>query len=145
MCIILQNQQIRKLTKVGMIIRNFVDAKLESIMQARQLAANIDQASQQLANKVLNFLSGALQLMPIELCAEIAPKVLNFTSLEDPQVKVTAYLTIEVLFASRRFQGQPGLIQISTRTLKRLLDNSEIIQNMTLEDVEVDDEGNEIR
>ena len=46
MCIILQNQQIRKLTKVGMIIRNFVDAKLESIMQARQLAANIDQASQ---------------------------------------------------------------------------------------------------
>jgi hypothetical protein len=53
--------------------------------------------------KLLNFLSGALQLMPIELCAEIAPKVLSFCSLEDAQVKVTTYLTIEVLFASRRF------------------------------------------
>lgn len=62
-----------------------------------------DQSQQGVAVKLLNFLSGALQLMPIELCAEIAPKVLSFCSLDDAQVKVTAYLTIEVLFASRRF------------------------------------------
>ena len=83
--------------------------------------------------------------MPIELCAEIAPKVLSFCTLEDAQIKVTAYLTIEVLFASRRFQGSPGLIQTSTKTLKRLLDNTEIISNMTLEEPEVDNEGNEIK
>lgn len=83
--------------------------------------------------------------MPIELCAEIAPKVLSFSGLEDPQVKVTAYLTVEVLFASRRFQGSPGLITTSTKTLKRLLENTEIISNLTLEEPEVDEQGNEIK
>ena len=83
--------------------------------------------------------------MPIELCAELAPKVRRFSELEDPQVKVSAYLTIEVLFASRRFQGSPGLIQTSINMLRGLLDNSEIIQNMTMEEPEVDDEGNEVR
>jgi hypothetical protein len=41
--------------------------------------------------------------MPIELCADLTPKVLQFSEIEDPQIKINAYLTIEVLFASRRF------------------------------------------
>jgi len=104
-----------------------VDAKLNHIQQSKQISTHIEAAGQQVAAKLLSFLSGALQLMPIELCAEIAPKVMQFADLEDAQIKVSAYLTIEVLFASRRFQGGPGLIQTSTRALKRLLDNAEII------------------
>jgi hypothetical protein len=41
--------------------------------------------------------------MPISLCGELIPKILNFAEIEDPHVKVNAYLTLEVLFASRRF------------------------------------------
>jgi hypothetical protein len=65
--------------------------------------------------------------MPIELCAELSPKVLRFCQVEDSQVKVRAYLTMEVLYASRRFNENT----VSTRTLKNLLDNSEIIQSMS--------------
>jgi hypothetical protein len=43
--------------------------------------------------------------MPIELFAETVPKVMNFTRIEDPQIKLTAYLSIKVLFAGRRFLG----------------------------------------
>jgi hypothetical protein len=43
--------------------------------------------------------------MPIEFCSEIAPMVLRIADIEDNMVKVQAYLTLEVLFASRRFQS----------------------------------------
>ena len=75
--------------------------------------------------------------MPIELCAQIIPSILSFAEIEDSSVKVNAYLTLEVLFASRRFsESESGELQLSEmpiRTLKRLLDNSEIIQDMTYE------------
>ena len=75
--------------------------------------------------------------MPIELCAEITPMVLRFAEIEDSQVKVQSYLTIEVLFASMRFTqvgGAPDIV--SSRTLKQLLDNTEIIQSISYEQEE---------
>lgn len=52
--------------------------------------------------------------------------------MEDSTIKVRAYLTLEVLFASRRFDTDSSRLA-ANRTLKYLLDNSEIIQNMTYE------------
>ena len=52
--------------------------------------------------------------------------------MEDSTIKVRAYLTLEVLFASRRFDTD-GSRLAANRTLKYLLDNSEIIHNMTYE------------
>jgi len=43
--------------------------------------------------------------MPLELCAELTPKILTFSELDDSSVKINAYLTLEVLFASRRFSN----------------------------------------
>jgi hypothetical protein len=43
--------------------------------------------------------------MPLELCAELTPKILAFSELDDSSVKINAYLTLEVLFASRRFSN----------------------------------------
>ena len=71
--------------------------------------------------------------MPIELCAEITPKVLQFAEIEDAQVKINAYLTIEVLFASRRFShynNDEGINMVASKSLKRLLDNAEILNTM---------------
>lgn len=48
---------------------------------------------------------------------------MNFASIDDPQVKINAYLGIEVLFASRRF----GSNLVALNTLKSLLDNSEAV------------------
>jgi len=83
--------------------------------------------------------------MPIELCAEIMPKVLRFSEIEDSKVKVNSYLTLEVLFASRRFshQGPDGQVNlVASNTLKHLLDNAEIIHNIQYD---IDEEGNEIQ
>lgn len=33
---------------------------------------------------------------------------------------------------------------VSTKTLKHLLDNNEILQNVSFQDVQVDEDGNEI-
>lgn len=56
--------------------------------------------------------------------------VLRIAEIEDNMVKVQAYLTLEVLFASRRFSSNDIIAQ---RILKSLLDNAEIIQNMAVD------------
>jgi hypothetical protein len=107
----------------------------------------MDSVSQKVAIKILNFLSGALQLMPLELCAELTPCILKFSELEDASVKINAYLTLEVLFASRRFSNynvDQNMHLVSAKTLKHLLDNNEILQNVSFQDVQVDEEGNEV-
>jgi hypothetical protein len=66
----------------------------------------MDQSAQQQLLKLMNFVSGAVQLMPIHLCQEMAPVILQFAQeIEDSAVKVRAYLAIEVLFASRRLDN----------------------------------------
>ena len=83
--------------------------------------------------------------MPIEFCQDIAPLVLKFSELGDSQVKVQTYLTLEVLFASRRFtaEGAANADLVSGRIFKSLLDNAEIVQSMTVDqqDDEEDEEG----
>jgi len=80
MCIILQNKAIRKLGSVGHYIKGFLDSKLEQTMQSATVkGSQIEPVLQQQAIKVLNFMSGAFQLMPIELVVELAPKILRFT------------------------------------------------------------------
>lgn len=41
--------------------------------------------------------------MPISLCCDLDIKIFRLTHLDDPMVKTHAYLTLEVLYASRRF------------------------------------------
>lgn len=91
----------------------------------------IDSVSQKSAIKLLNFLSGAVQIMPLDLCGELIPKILKFAEIEDPLLKVNAYLTLEVLFASRRFNQDNQSSMVLSQTLKSLLDNPEIIQNVS--------------
>lgn len=103
------------------------------------------------AVKILKFLSGAFQLMPIELCAELVPQVLNFSAIEDPSIKLNAYLTLEVLFASRRFttadlssSGQQSIGLTATKTLKYMLDNGEVLVQSMQEEMMDDQEGGDL-
>lgn len=90
------------------------------------------------ALKVLSFLSGALQLVPLDLCAGLTPQILSFSEIQDPKIKLNSYLALEVLFASRRFgsDGEHGLVGV--KTLKQLLDKAEMLSLVEYHD---DQEG----
>ena len=51
------------------------------------------------------------------------------------------YLTLEVLFASRRFSQDGSQDIVSGRILQSLLNNAEIVQTMTM----IDNDGEEVR
>jgi hypothetical protein len=74
--------------------------------------------------KLLNFLAAALQVMPEETCCNIATKLLVLISgSTDDKVKTQAYLTLEVLYASRRLNSFGDHITI---LLKNLLESPEL-------------------
>ena len=86
----------------------------------QQLSAPKGTAGQQISKNttmVLNFLAAALQLMPLSLCADIDGKVLRLTSIEDATLKTRVYLTLEVLYASRRFHQQSEHVEAILRQL----------------------------
>lgn len=60
-------------------------------------------ANPQRQMKLLQFLAAALQLMPEEHCCEVANQIIRLvTGQQNDQVRTQAYLTLEVLYASRR-------------------------------------------
>ena len=73
---------------------------------------------------VLNFLAAALQLMPLSLCADIDTKILRLTSIDDSNLKTRTYLTLEVLYASRRFHSSLEHVELM---LRNLLENQETL------------------
>lgn len=61
-----------------------------AVMQQKQIAT-------------LNFLSAAVQVVPVQLCCDLANAITKLIDRSvDNKVKKTAYLTLEVLYASRR-------------------------------------------
>ena len=77
---------------------------------------------------VLNFLAAAFQLMPISQCCDIDVKVIRLLSLEDSYLKTHAYLTLEVFYASRRFNSN---FEHAEQVLRQLLDNQEVLSTVT--------------
>ena len=73
---------------------------------------------------VLNFLAAAFQLMPLSVCADIDTKVLRLASVEESNLKTHAYLTLEVLYASRRFHSNVDHVELM---LKSMLENQEVL------------------
>jgi hypothetical protein len=118
LCILFQNKKIETLVKPIVSFQNFVTTVFN---------AQFNQKGTQISNKtilVLNFLAAALQLMPISLCCDIDTKIVRLTSLEDSQLKTHSYLTLEVLYASRRFFNNPEHVE---QILRQLLDNQEVL------------------
>ena len=76
---------------------------------------------------ILNFLAAALQLMPLSLCADLDAKILRLTSVDDASLKTHAYLTLEVLYASRRFHSNIEHVELMLRSM---LENQEVLSAM---------------
>jgi len=49
--------------------------------------------------------------MPLSVCADIDSKVLRLASVEESNVRTHAYLTLEVLYASRRFHANSDHVE----------------------------------
>lgn len=65
--------------------------------------------------------------MPIQHCCDISTKIIRLTSIEDSDIKTHAYLTLEILYASRRFTNMQDHIE---SVLRQLLDNQEVLSQM---------------
>lgn len=77
---------------------------------------------------MLQFLAAALQVMPEESCCDTATKVIRLIdSSAMDQVKTQAYLTLEVLYASRRLSAFGDHITV---TLSHLLNNPEMPESV---------------
>jgi hypothetical protein len=86
---------------------------------------------------LLNYLSGALQIMPNNLCCDSANAISRLIDASaDEKVKTTAYLTLEVLYASRRLTEFGDHIDT---LIRHLLENPELPE---LEDMKHLEGGN---
>lgn len=64
--------------------------------------------------------------MPLSLCADLDLKILRLIdAIDDPAMKTQGYLTLEVLYASRRFHGDS--VDHVEQMLKNMLENQEVL------------------
>jgi len=85
------------------------------VMQQKQMA-------------MLNFLSAAVQVVPVSLCCDLATAISRLIDRSvDDKVRKTAYLTLEVLYASRRLTGSGDHIE---QIARHLLENPELPEAM---------------
>ena len=103
LCILFQNKKIEKLIRPLSAFQAFVTQVFNQQLSAPSTKATAGLQIAKNTTMVLNFLAAALQLMPLSLCADIDAKILRLCTIEDSSLKTRAYLTLEVLFASRRF------------------------------------------
>ena len=80
--------------------------------------------------------------MPISVCADLDMKVLRLASVEDSQLKTRAYLTLEVLYASRRFHHNFDHVEA---ILRQLLENQEVLSGFRGATVMTFSEAEEMR
>lgn len=69
-------------------------------------------------------MAAAFQLMPLSVCADIDAKVLRLATVEESNLKTHAYLTLEVLYASRRFHANGDHVELMLRSM---LENQEVL------------------
>ena len=98
-----------------------MDADTENLTSGAQVSQTAESA-RQLA--LLNFLAAALQIMPGQLCCDMASAVSRLIdSSIDEKVKTTSFLTLEVLYASRRLSEYGDHIE---SLMRHLLENPEV-------------------
>ena len=80
--------------------------------------------------------------MPLSLCADLDLKVLRLAAVDDSQLKTRAYLTLEVLYASRRFHSSSDHVEA---VLRQMLENQEVLSGFRGATVMTFSEGEEMR
>ena len=88
---------------------------------------------------LLQFLSAGVQVMPEESCCDTATNLVRLVDASvSSSVKTSVYLTLEVLYASRRLSAYGDHIQT---TLRHLLENPEMPELEDFVDSEMKETG----
>jgi hypothetical protein len=118
---LLKNKKIEQMSLLLIQLQAFANSQFQlysdenqaqpAVMQQRQIAT-------------LNFLSAAVQVVPVQLCCDLATAITKLIDRSvDNKVKKTAYLTLEVLYASRRLTQSGDHIEV---IIRHLLENPEL-------------------
>lgn len=91
-------------------------------VESHVVKQNVKEDSQRVL--LLNFLSAAMQIMPAQICCDSATAISRLIDQTlDEKVKTTAYLSLEVLYASRRLSEFGDHIE---GLIRHLLENPEM-------------------
>ena len=119
MCVMLRNRNVQKQPLLFKEIKALMQTTFQ--VQDSTCSEKVENEKQIL---LLHFLSAALQIMPSQLCCDTATTISRFIDAStDENVKTTAYLTLEVLYASRRLNEFGDHIET---ILRHLLENPEL-------------------
>ena len=118
---LLKNKKIEQMSLLMTQIQSFTNSQFQ-LYSDDSIVAPVIMQQKQIAT--LNFLSAAVQVVPVQLCCDLASAITKLIDRSvDNKVKKTAYLTLEVLYASRRLTSSGDHIEV---IIRHLLDNPEL-------------------
>lgn len=118
---LLKNKKIEQMNLLMTQIQSFTNSQFQ-LYADDSIVAPVIMQQKQIAT--LNFLSAAVQVVPVQLCCDLASAITKLIDRSvDNKVKKTAYLTLEVLYASRRLTSSGDHIEV---IIRHLLDNPEL-------------------
>jgi hypothetical protein len=118
---LLKNKKIEQMSLLMTQIQSFTNSQFQ-LYADDSIVAPVIMQQKQIAT--LNFLSAAVQVVPVQLCCDLASAITKLIDRSvDNKVKKTAYLTLEVLYASRRLTSSGDHIEV---IIRHLLDNPEL-------------------
>ena len=116
-----KNKKIEQMSLLMTQIQSFTNSQFQ-LYSDDSIVAPVIMQQKQIAT--LNFLSAAVQVVPVQLCCDLASAITKLIDRSvDNKVKKTAYLTLEVLYASRRLTSSGDHIEV---IIRHLLDNPEL-------------------
>jgi len=126
-CLLLKNKQVNRMAVLTSQVQNIVTHTFFG--QQNNLVVDKDAETRQL--QCLRFLAAGFQIMPENICCTMATQITKLVAMHTEtgesavsnQIKTTAYLTLEVLYASRRTISQGDHIN---SILRQLFDHMEL-------------------
>jgi hypothetical protein len=118
---LLKNRKIEQMSLLLIQLQAFANSQFQLYADENQAQPAVMQQKQ---IATLNFLSAAVQVVPVQLCCDLASAITKLIDRSvDNKVKKTAYLTLEVLYASRRLTQSGDHIEV---LIRHLLENPEL-------------------
>ena len=101
-CTLFRNREVQRQPILLSSVKNLIDRTFKQGSSSEDATISHQSlTAKQMA--LLHFLSAALQVMPGQMCCDTANSIISLLhSSTEPKIRTTCYLTLEVVYASRR-------------------------------------------
>ena len=101
-CTLLRNREVQRQPILLSSVKHLIDKTFKQGSSSEDAGMSHQSLiAKQMA--LLHFLSAALQVMPGQMCCDTANSIISLLhSSTEPKIRTTCYLTLEVVYASRR-------------------------------------------